>query len=355
MTSIEYDNLDLTPIIDSQNNNNMANMASNQTLFLSNRDAIEQATRCMDTTAIVQGQDFTNLENMASAERLGIAIKDDIYKTSQHNRNAIDRTADLNREVTDNYGTTIALGIERTGADNVATTERTNSQVLSTVERNRGVESIRKCGFWLVNSAIEFAIKLNLIEFADELGFKVLVFKEVLTNMALDSVEKRDLMYKHNYSHNQNTTEILLNDNKNTVGIEHQAVVNLYKTKKDLVHVETSLELQAVKDTACIQLEALKLQSESAAEMAACCCELKEEVAKTEFQTQQMVRDIESNRIRDALSAATTQNLINKLKCRPHPCPQPCPPQPCPPQPCPCPPPCPHVNRSCFNLIKKKK
>lgn len=42
MTSIEYDNLDLTPIIDSQNNNNMANMASNQTLFLSNRDAIER-------------------------------------------------------------------------------------------------------------------------------------------------------------------------------------------------------------------------------------------------------------------------------------------------------------------------
>ena len=250
------------------------------------RDA--QATRCMDTTAIVQGQDFTNLENMASAERLGIAIKDDIYKTSQHNRNAIDRTADLNREVTDNYGTTIALGIERTGADNVAVTEHTNSQVLSTVERNTGV---------------------------------------ILTNMALDSVEKRDLMYKHDYSHNQNTKEILLNDNKNTVGIEHQAVVNLYKTKKDLVHVETSLELQAVKDTACIQLEALKLQSESATEMAACCCELKEEVAKTEFQTQQMARDIESNRIRDALSAATTQNLINKLKpkCRPHPCTQPCP------------------------------
>jgi hypothetical protein len=272
-------------------NNTVSNLQVLDAVDQAARDS--QATSCMDTTAIVQSQDFTNLENMAGNERLALAIEDDVYKASQHNRNAIERTGHLLREVTDNHGTAIALAIERTGAEEIASIESSSANILSTVERDTG---------------------------------------NILTAQTLNQIEVRDLMYKHDYSNIENSKEILLNDNKNAVNVEHQAVVNTYKTKKDLVCVESNLELQAVKDTASIQLEAVKLQSESAAEMAACCCELKVQVAKTEYDTQQMARDIESKRIREALAAATTENLINKLKPK-------CRPPPCPPPPCPCEPP----------------
>ena len=37
------------------------------------------------------------------------------------------------------------------------------------------LESVRKCGFWLVATAIDFAIKMNLIEHSDELGTQVML------------------------------------------------------------------------------------------------------------------------------------------------------------------------------------
>jgi hypothetical protein len=98
---------------------------------------------------------------------------------------------------------------------------------------------------------------------------------------------------------------------------------------------------QRYKNVYFLDNEAVKLNAETAAEMAECCCELKEEVTKSNYETQKMARDIEMQRLRDQLSAATTESLISKIQskhhrynpCYPPPCPQPCPP------PCPCPPP----------------
>lgn len=254
---------------------------SNNVSELQVLDTVNQVSRdkasahCADTSAIIQTQDFTNLENMAANQRLGVAIKEDVYRNSHHIRDAIERTTDINHYINDRNNAAIAIAVERTGNEEIVATESSNTAILATIERNSG--------------------------------------KIMTTDMNV-SEETRNELYEHNTSTINGATEILLNDNQNANNVEFQASKNVYTTKKNLAFVESALELQAVKDAACIQFEALKLQAETEAEMAECCCELKEQVSKTDYDTQQMARDLESKRLRESLSAATTENLLNKLK-----------------------------------------
>lgn len=232
------------------------------------------ATQCMDTTAILQGQAGTNLANMASTERLGIAVDDSIYKASMENRNAIERNADFNRDSTEKHGAAIALAVERTGAAGVAATNRSASEVLATVERTTG---------------------------------------GIQTAQALNSIELRDLMNTHNISNLNNAKEILLNDNSNAGKITLQASQYFGQTELDISSIKSKLELQAAQNTASVQLEAVKNKNSISAQLAECCCELKQIVLGSSQTTQKVLQEIENNRIRDSLAAATTENLISKL------------------------------------------
>ena len=151
----------------------------------------------------------------------------------------------------------------------------------------------------------------------------IALMEEIKTLQEANAGETRSQLISNREEVVGQSKDIIINDNKNATDIELQASTSTFKTKEALANVESTLELQAVKNTAQVQYEAVKLNAEAAAEMAECCCELKEEVAKTNYETQKIARDIEMQRLRDQLSAATTESLISKIKHCPRPYPHP--------------------------------
>lgn len=275
------------------NSNNVSNL---QIL-----DAVNQASsscaagQCNDTTAILQEQAGTNLANMANSERLAYHIDDSVYRTQMANREAVERNADHVTDAVERNGTALALAIERTGGDAVASILRTENEVSNLVyQTTNDIKTLQE------STALETRKQLS---------------------------DQHDTIIIA-------TKDIVINDNKNATEIELQASSNTFQTQKDLSHVESHLELQAAQNTAQVQYEALKLNAAASAEMAECCCELKEEVAKSNYETQKLARDIEMKRLRDELAAATTESLINKLSSwRYGGCSKPCPPPCSPPSP----------------------
>jgi hypothetical protein len=268
-------------------------------------DAVNQASsscaaeQCNDTTAILQEQAGTNLASMANSERLAYHIDDSVYRTQFATREAVERNADHVTDAVERTGTATALAIERNGG--------AASTAIMQSENN----------------------VTNLIYQTTD---------EVKTLQNASALETRNLLSDNRDATVTNSKDIVINDNKNATDIELQASSNTFSTKKDLSHVESTLELQAVQNTAQVQYEAVKLNADAAAEMAECCCELKEEVAKSNYETQKIARDIEMQRLRDQLAAATTESIISKIQSSKHHKYRPCPPPP-PPCPCPCPPP----------------
>ena len=257
------------------------------------------AVQYADTTAILQTQDGTNLANMANNERLGLNIKDNIYRSQIANRDAVERNADQLIDSVNQNGSSIATAVERTGGENIRTTLVSNNILSNLIQQNTN---------------------------------------DIETTQQSIALENRKQLQDQHYAVINTSKDVIINENNNATNIELQASTSVFKTKEALASVESTLELQAVNNNAQVQYEAVKLNAETAAEMAECCCELKEEVAKSNYETQKVARDIEMQRLRDQLSAATTESLVSKIQSKHHrynPC-YPYPP-PCPP-PCPCPP-----------------
>lgn len=237
------------------------------------------ATQCDDTTTILQGQNGTNLANMGQQQDLGLFIDDSIYRSQLATREAVERNSDHITDAVNTNTLHLTAAVERTGNDAVSTTERTTNEITNLVQTTSGD------------------------------------IKERQESIAL---ETRSAIVTHHNKAMELNKDSVINDNHNASNIELQASSNTFSVKKDLSNVDSSLELQAAQNTAQIQYEAVKIQGQTSAEMADCCCELKEEVAKNNYETQKLARDIESKRLRDELAAATTENLINKLRyCKP--------------------------------------
>jgi hypothetical protein len=242
--------------------------------------AIGQAARdgaagqCADTTTILQGQAGTNLANMANTERLGLNITDNVYRSSLANREAIERNSDWTKDAVERNGTALALAVERNGSAAVYATERTTNAVTNLLSHTTG---------------------------------------EIKAAQQAIAGETRKQINEAHVSNLTATKDIVINDNQNAGKIQLQASQYFGKTELDIGHVKSKLELQAAQNVAHIQLEALKNKNSISAQLAECCCELKQIVQSSAQTTQQVLQEIENNRIRDALSAINTENLINKI------------------------------------------
>jgi hypothetical protein len=232
------------------------------------------AAQCADTTAILQGQAGTNIANMANNERLGLNINDNVYRSGLSNREAIERNSDWVKDAVERNGTALALAVERNGSSAVQATEKTTNEVTNLVARTTG---------------------------------------EIKTAQQAIAGETRKLINHNNATTITATKDIVINDNQNTGKILLQASSNFGKTELDIGSVKSKLEVQAAQNVAQIQLEALKNKNSISAQLAECCCELKQIVQSSAQTTQQVLQEIESNRIRDALAAINTENLINKI------------------------------------------
>jgi hypothetical protein len=228
----------------------------------------------MDTTSILQGQAGNNLANMANNERLGLNINDNVYRSHLANREAVERNADWTRDAVQVNGTATLLAVERTGAAGVNATERSTNELSNLITHNSG---------------------------------------EIKTAQQAIAGETRKQISDNHTEVITSSKDILINENKNTGKILLQASNNAGKGELDITSVKTRLELQAAQNVAQVQLEALKNKNSISAQLAECCCELKQIVQNSAQTTQQVVQEIENNRVRDALAAINTENLISRL------------------------------------------
>jgi hypothetical protein len=111
-----------------------------------------------------------------------------------------------------------------------------------------------------------------------------------------------------------NAAAIQLEASKNTAGLQLQAAVN---SKEVLLHSNSLAKenlLENSKWFALAEKTAMVNKLDSDAKLAACCCEIKEVVVGTANSTQALFQATEAVRVRDALSAAVTENSILRLR-----------------------------------------
>ncbi len=236
------------------------------------RDAL--ASQCSDTTAILQEQAGTNLANMANAERFSLNINDNIYRSGLANRESIERNADWIMQGMDRDSNRLSDAIERNGSGAIHTTERAVNYITNLVQSQT---------------------------------------TDIKHNQYSIAAETRQLINNHNSKAIEMNKDGIINDNINTGKIQLQASQYFGQSELDIASVKSKLEIQAAQNTSNIQLEALKNKNSLSAQLAECCCELKQIVKMSNQHTQQIIQDIENNRVRDALAAANTENLISKF------------------------------------------
>jgi hypothetical protein len=78
------------------------------------------------------------------------------------------------------------------------------------------------------------------------------------------------------------------------------------------------LEMQAANNFAAVQLEALRNRNDLMQKVSDCCCEVKERISTSEANVKDLMKALESERIRDALKAAETRNLVLEISGRHH-------------------------------------
>lgn len=241
-SAVEYEitpnkeSVDVSAIIDSQNSNNLANMATNQSFFLSNRDAIERA---------------------------GIVAND------AANRN----------------GSEILASVERHGSENSILIEKSKGEIISVIEKDSGD----------IQNSIN---KLNT-EF-------------------LVSQEKGNSDIKQHLSETQN---IVISSNKDiqlelckaTEKLTVQASENIGKVELCINDIKRHIEVQIAEVISQLHLEALNNIKILSSQMMECCCELKEMMTTTNHATQQLIRELENSRMKDALANANMELMMKKF------------------------------------------
>jgi len=173
----------------------------------------------------------------------------------------------------------------RNGQQNQEATYRTSSQTLQAVERNGG-----ECRQTTERTSAEL--------------------RNIVANCCSDLKTGQK----------ENLKEILLR----SCETDSKLLQGFGETRLDLCKVENKLERQAADNSATIRLElcktadelareALKNKAELSAQMEMCCCDLKQKIDARANETNQLIRQLETDRIRDELAAAQQENLILRL------------------------------------------
>lgn len=250
---------------------------SNHIILAANDDAARSCslTSCNDKLSILQSEDCTNISNLASKERLSIAFQDNVSKNSLALREAVERNSINDDNVTNRTSTAMQLAIDRNGSEKIVSSEKTAANIVTA--HNKSTNDIHT-----KQQSIAGETRTILQE----------------NNMAAGMLAKKQV------------TEVC---NSTNHLIEQGAVIK-NSTALDVQELQSDLKLLASKNNFEIELNAVKTQAMMNAETEDCCCEIKEEVAKKEMETQKIARNLESQRIRGLLSAANTENLINQFK-----------------------------------------
>lgn len=208
----------------------------------------------------------------------------------------------------------ISAGIERHGLFNAATTERTADKTQAEVEKFglSELEAIRSAEQHLYTGLSQNA--------KDILMFSASEFERVKLQAAADTASIKQQQYEDSKQlllQNCGDTDkimsqaasqfkdILLQNCNDTASIKMQAEI----LGKDAALAARDLMHQADKNTAAIQMEAFRHKDELARQIAECCCEQKALTLETSHHTQDLIRKLDEQRLRDEL-AKTREELI---------------------------------------------
>lgn len=208
-----------------------------------------------------------------TAQRMAIAELDAIGRVGDE---VCDSSRDVMRDVygVDRHVTDV---VERNALHNNGSIERSSDKTQGVVqsEAHRTQDEVEKFGFREL-AAINSAEKYLFAGMSQNAKETLLEFER--TKLRLDS----------------NTKDLLL-----------QACGNA----KDAALAARDLMHQADKNTASIQLEAFRHKEELARQIAECCCEQKSLTLETSHATQDLIRKLDEQRVRDEL-ARTREELI---------------------------------------------
>lgn len=232
-------------------------------------------------------------EILSSQERISFADENRQHRNAQH---IID--------VVNTNGAANLTSTERNGSANLAATQKASSDLGIQAER---LQNETATYFGQLTEAVHH-VEIGNAKNTAEIITAVNKAENVLGRQAGDYFAKsqQDLVRV------ENSLGRLADSHFSS--LQNQASVNSGKLAYDIAKVEAKLELQAANNTAAIQLEALKSKGDIMDKMAECCCEIKERVDASGCSIKDLIRSTDNDRLRDALQAAETRNLVNESR-----------------------------------------
>ncbi len=235
----------------------------------------------------------------STAQRMAVAELDAIDKVGNE---VCDSSRDIMRDIhaADNH---LSGGVERIGLYNAGVTEREAHRTQAEVERFglSELESIRSAEKYLFAGMSENA--------KDILLFNANEFQRVKLQAAENTASIKQQQC-------DDVKQILLQNCHDTEKLASQSASHFKDlllqgcgNAKDAALAARDLMHQADKNTSAIQLEAFRHKEELARQIAECCCEQKALTLETSHKTQDLIRGLDEQRVRDEL-AKTREELI---------------------------------------------
>lgn len=255
----------------------MSNQVSDvQILSAVNSSAVDNAyNQLHNTQTILTEQNASSIENMAANERLKIAGDKSVQENALYIQSSVERNGTFNNDTTYRTASELSTAIERNSANAVSTVQSANNVLQSSIERTSS--------------------DINTAQHKIASDTRHMIGQNNISAALLGRDEQLDIVKSGSF-------------------VQLQASNYFNKTELKVQEVKSELQFQAVKDTASIQLEAIRDKALLESSIELCLCDLKTKVVDTAFQTQKTAKDLENARVRDALNSAQTQKLIYRLK-----------------------------------------
>ncbi len=281
-------------------------------LALANQMSVD--TQGLSNTGVTEGA-----ATMASAERVGLAAAATAERIGLAGIDHTNQNGVEGRVTTNSNGSEGRLTTNQNGSEGRSVTERNGSETRGVVERFglANLESTKKEGHETRENVDKFGLYNS-----DKTGLYG------LKNFEATKDALKDILLQNCH----NTDKIICNENSNAKEIVLQAATNTAAIQSKLCHIElnqardtAAIQLEAAKNFAAVQLEASKNKcsieldaarhaAELAKQIAECCCEQKSLIIEKANQTDDLIRKLDEQRVRDQLRK--TEGELEALRLR---------------------------------------
>lgn len=283
-------------------------------------------TNGVDTRRTV---DTNGVDTRRAVDTNGLDIRRSVDNNGLDIRASVERNGlETRRDVRDDAAETRGL-VKNFGERGIDATERFGLYSRDAVDRNYG--AIKEEGCKTREEVADYAYRSQK-SFSDtdkliaDYGYRSQVsFKDMEKSMEECCCETKQLIQDYGYKsllEFKETQKDILKQHCETREVvkdkahifERQASDNFAVVTRQAAENKCAIELLGFKHTAELQASAEKRANALERQMAECCCEMKELVISKADATDKLIREIDSNRIRDALSDAKNEIIALKIR-----------------------------------------